>query len=201
MQTALMQGIRSLPRTTLCPHILPVDSSRLVEDITRPQFCLDALEYENEELIQKADAAEALTVPSSTDSYTTANSPMINNVPATDLPMSNEKIESLTKEQDSLTKALQVGGLELFRVSDVCVCTHCQLHIDGGEEYRYTNISWVFTSFWVLVTLTDYLHSLISLVFLFFHPPLSVYFLTHVSNPTDTSPFPPSGFIALHPIP
>lgn len=114
MQTALMQGIRSLPRTTLCPHILPVESSRSAEDITRPQFRLDALEYENEELRQKANDAEALAAPSSTNSYTTADSPTIDTAPAADPPVSNEKIESLTKEQDSLTKALQVGDSELF---------------------------------------------------------------------------------------
>ena len=83
----------------------------LTEDIARLQSRLDALEYENEELRQKADAAEALAATSSqsratssTDSYTTANSPMIDTTPAADPSVSDEKIEYLTKERDSLTK-------------------------------------------------------------------------------------------------
>ena len=83
----------------------------LTEDIARLQSRLDALEYENEELRQKADAAEALAAASSqsratssTDSYTTAKSPMIDTTPAADPSVSDEKIEYLTKERDSLTK-------------------------------------------------------------------------------------------------
>ena len=83
----------------------------LTEDIARLQSRLDALEYENEELRQKADAAEALAATSSqsratssVDSYTTANSPMIDTIPAADTSALNEKIEHLSGERDSLTK-------------------------------------------------------------------------------------------------
>ena len=83
----------------------------LTEDIARLQSRLDALEYENEELRQKADAAEALAATSSqsratssVDSYTTANSPMIDTTPAADTSALNERIEQLAGERDSLTK-------------------------------------------------------------------------------------------------
>ena len=82
----------------------------LTEDISRLQSRLDALEYENEELRQKAEAAEALAAASqsratsSIDSYTTANSPMIDTTPAADTSALNEKIEHLAGERDSLTK-------------------------------------------------------------------------------------------------
>ena len=83
----------------------------LTEDIARLQSRLDAMEYENEELRQKLDAAEALAAgpshsraASSTDSYTTAHSPMIDTTPAADTSLLHERIEHLTKERDSLTK-------------------------------------------------------------------------------------------------
>ena len=83
----------------------------LTEDIARLQSRLDALEYENEELRQKSDAAEALAAASSqsratssTDSYTTAHSPMIDITPAAETSALREKVEYLTKERDSLTR-------------------------------------------------------------------------------------------------
>ena len=83
----------------------------LTEDIARLQSRLDALEYENGELRQKADAAEALAAASSqsratssSDSYTTANSPMIDTTPAADTSTLYEKIERLTDERDSSTR-------------------------------------------------------------------------------------------------
>ena len=96
----------------------------LTEDIARLQSRLDALEYENEELRQKVDTAETLAVTSSqsrptssVDSYTTANSPMIDPTPTADTFASNERIEYLTKERDTLTKerdelATRVSTLE-----------------------------------------------------------------------------------------
>lgn len=96
----------------------------LTEDISRLQSRLDALEYENEELRQKADAAEALAASSqsratsSVDSYTTANSPIIDTTPAADTSTLNEKIGYLTNERDSLTKerddlSMRVSTLEV----------------------------------------------------------------------------------------
>ena len=83
----------------------------LTDDIARLQSRLDALEYENEELRQKADSAEAsATAPSqsratsSTDSYTTAHSPMIDTTPAAETSALREKVEYLTKERDSLAQ-------------------------------------------------------------------------------------------------
>ena len=83
----------------------------LTEDIARLQSRLDALEFENEELRQKTDTTEALAgassqsrATSSSDSYTTARSPMIDTTPAADTPTLHEKIEHLTKERESLAK-------------------------------------------------------------------------------------------------
>ena len=83
----------------------------LTEDIARLQSRLDALEYENEELRQKSDAAETLAAASSqsratssTDSYTTAHSPMIDTTPAAETSALREKVEHLTKERDSLAQ-------------------------------------------------------------------------------------------------
>ena len=93
----------------------------LTEDIARLQSRLDALEYENSELRQKADAAEALAAASSqsratssTDSYTTAHSPMIDITPAAETSALREKFENLTEERDSL--AHERDGLSM-RVS------------------------------------------------------------------------------------
>ena len=97
----------------------------LTEDVARLQSRLDALEYENEELRQKADAAEAVAAAasqsratSSTDSYTTANSPMIDITPAADTSTLREKVEHLTKERDSLSQerdglAMRISTLEV----------------------------------------------------------------------------------------
>ena len=97
----------------------------LTEDVARLQSRLDALEYENEELRQKADAAEAVAAAasqsratSSTDSYTTANSPMIDITPAADTSTLREKVEHLTKERDSLSQerdglAIRISTLEV----------------------------------------------------------------------------------------
>jgi len=89
----------------------PRQQEQLTEDIARLQSRLDALEYENEELRQKADAAEPLAptfslsrATSSSDSYTTASSPMVDTTPAADTSALNEKIEYLSKERSSLTK-------------------------------------------------------------------------------------------------
>lgn len=95
----------------------------LTEDIARLQSRLDALEYENGELRQKADAAEAVAdssqsrATSSTDSYTTAHSPMIDITPAAESSVIREKVEYLTKERDSLTQerdglSMRVSTLE-----------------------------------------------------------------------------------------
>jgi len=91
----------------------------LTEDISRLQSRLDAMEYENEERRQKLDAAapSQSRPTSSTDSYTTAHSPMIDTTPAADTLALHEKIEYLTKERDSLTKgrdelATRVSTLE-----------------------------------------------------------------------------------------
>ena len=96
----------------------------LTEDNARLQSRLDALEYENEELRQKADAAEALAAASSqsratssSDSYTTAHSPMIDITPAADTSALHEKIEHLIEERNSLTKerdefSIRVSTLE-----------------------------------------------------------------------------------------
>ena len=96
----------------------------LTEDIARLQSRLDALEYENEELRQRADAAEALAATSpqsratsSADSYATAHSPLIDITPAADTSALREKIEHLTNDRDSLTKerdelSTRVSGLE-----------------------------------------------------------------------------------------
>jgi len=91
----------------------------LTEDISRLQSRLDAMEYENEELRQKLDAAppSQSRPTSSTDSYTTAHSPMIDTTPAADTLALHEKIEHLIGERDSLTKgrdelATRVSTLE-----------------------------------------------------------------------------------------
>lgn len=83
----------------------------LTEDIARLQSRLDALEYENEELRQRANAAEALSAvssqsraTSSADSYTTAHSPMMDTTPAADTSALHEKIEHLTRERDLSAK-------------------------------------------------------------------------------------------------
>lgn len=82
-----------------------------MEDIARLQSRLDALEYENEELRQKATAAEALSAvasqsraTSSADSYTTAHSPMMDTTPAADTSALHDKIEHLTRERNLSAK-------------------------------------------------------------------------------------------------
>jgi len=96
----------------------------LTEDNARLQSRLDALEFENEELRQKVDTAEALAAvssqsraTSSSDSYTTAHSPMIDTTPAADTSTLHEKIEHLTEERNSLTRerdefSMRVSTLE-----------------------------------------------------------------------------------------
>ena len=91
----------------------------LTEDNARLQSRLDALEYENEELRQKADAAASSQsrATSSSDSYTTAHSPMIDTTPTADTFTLHEKIEHLIEERNSLTKerdefSMRVSTLE-----------------------------------------------------------------------------------------
>ena len=96
----------------------------LTEDNARLQSRLDALEYENEELRQKVDTSETLAAASSqsratssSDSYTTAHSPMIDTTPAADTSTLHEKLEHLMEERNSLTRerdefSIRVSTLE-----------------------------------------------------------------------------------------
>lgn len=116
----------------------------LTEDIARLQSRLDALEYENGELRQKADAAEALATASSqsratssSDSYTTAISPMIDTTPAADTSVLYGKIEHLADERDSLTKERDELSA---RVSTLEVATKTQERILAERESKIQSL-------------------------------------------------------------